>query len=37
MVSVVKMATALKECTTEEQLSVVRFLSANGLNAKGYS
>jgi hypothetical protein len=34
LVSVVKMATVLEECTTEQQRSVVRFLWANGLNAK---
>jgi hypothetical protein len=35
MVSVVKMATVLKECTTQEQRSLVRFsLWAKGLNAK---
>jgi hypothetical protein len=34
LVSVVKMATMLEECTTEEQRSVVRFLWAKGLNAK---
>jgi hypothetical protein len=31
---VVKMATMLKECITEEQCSVVRLLWAKGLNAK---
>jgi hypothetical protein len=34
MVSVVKMTTVLEECTTEEQLSIVPFLWAKGLNAK---
>jgi hypothetical protein len=34
MVSVVKMATVLEECNTEEQPSVVIFLWAKGLNAK---
>jgi hypothetical protein len=34
LVSVVKMVTALEECTTEEQRSVVNFLWAKGLNAK---
>jgi hypothetical protein len=34
LVSVVKMATVLEEYTTEEQLSVVRFLWAKGLYAK---
>jgi hypothetical protein len=34
LISVVKMATVLKECTTGEQHSVVRFLRANRLNAK---
>jgi hypothetical protein len=33
-VSVVKMATVLEECTTEQQRSVVRFLWSKGLNAK---
>jgi hypothetical protein len=33
IVSVVKMATVLEECTTEEPCSVVRFLWAKGLNA----
>jgi hypothetical protein len=28
------MATVLKDCTTEEQSSVVRFMWAKGLNAK---
>jgi hypothetical protein len=28
------MATVLEQCTTEEQRSVVRFLWAEGLNAK---
>jgi hypothetical protein len=31
---VVRMATVLEECTTEEQRSVVRFLWAKGLGAK---
>jgi hypothetical protein len=35
LVSVVKMATVLKEYITEEQRSVVHFLWAKGLNAKG--
>jgi hypothetical protein len=34
LVSVVKMATVLEECTTEEQRSVVLFLWAKGLKAK---
>jgi hypothetical protein len=34
LVLVVKIATLLKECTTEKQRSVVRFLGAKGLNAK---
>jgi hypothetical protein len=34
LVSVVKMATVLEDCTTEEQCSVVSFLWAKGLNAK---
>jgi hypothetical protein len=34
LVSVVKMATVLEECTTEDQRSVVHFLWAKGLNAK---
>jgi transposase len=34
LVSVVKKATVLKECTTEKQRSVVHFLWAKGLNAK---
>jgi hypothetical protein len=34
LVSVVKMATVLEKCTTEEQRSVVRFLRAKELNAK---
>jgi hypothetical protein len=34
LVSVVKKATVLEECTTENQLSVVRFLLAKRLNAK---
>jgi hypothetical protein len=34
MVSVVKMATMLEECTTEERSSVVLFLWAKRLNAK---
>jgi hypothetical protein len=34
LVSVVKMATVLKEFTTEEQRSGVRFLWEKGLNAK---
>jgi hypothetical protein len=35
LVSVVKMATMLEECTTEEQLSTVFFfLWAEGLNTK---
>jgi hypothetical protein len=29
------MATVLEECTTEEQFSVVRFMWAKGLDAKG--
>jgi hypothetical protein len=34
LVSVVKIATMLGECTTEEQRSVVRFMWAEGYNAK---
>jgi hypothetical protein len=34
LVSVVKMMTVLEEYTTKEQSSVVRLLSAKGLNAK---
>jgi hypothetical protein len=34
LVSVVKMATVLEDCTTEEQSSVVRFLWAKGLNTE---
>jgi hypothetical protein len=34
LVSVVKLATVLEECITEEQRCVVRFLWAKGLNAK---
>jgi hypothetical protein len=34
IVSVVKMATVLEECITEEQRSVVRLLWAKGLSAK---
>jgi hypothetical protein len=34
LVSVVKMATVLEDCTSEEQRSVVRFLWAKGLSAK---
>jgi hypothetical protein len=34
LVSVVKMAIALEDCTTKEQCPVVRFLWAKGLNAK---
>jgi hypothetical protein len=34
LVSVVKMATVLEECTTEEQRSDVCFLWSQGLNAK---
>jgi hypothetical protein len=34
LVSVVKMATVVEDCNTKEQDSVVRFLWANGLNAK---
>jgi hypothetical protein len=33
LISVVKMATVLEECTTKEQRYVVRFLWARGLNA----
>jgi hypothetical protein len=35
LVSVVKMATVLEEYITEDQRSVMRFLRAKGLNAKG--
>jgi hypothetical protein len=34
LVSVVKMATVLEECSTEEQHSVVRVLWTKGLSAK---
>jgi hypothetical protein len=34
LVSVVKMATVLEECNTEEQRSVVHFLWAKGLSEK---
>jgi hypothetical protein len=34
LVSVVKKAIVLEECTTEEQRSVVSFLWAKGFNAK---
>jgi hypothetical protein len=34
LVSVVKMATVLEECTTKDQHPVVRFFWAKGLNAK---
>jgi hypothetical protein len=34
LVSVVKMATILEKCATEDYRSVVRFLWAKGLNAK---
>jgi hypothetical protein len=34
LVSVVKMATVLEVCATEEQRSVLRFLWGKGLNAK---
>jgi hypothetical protein len=34
LVSVVKMATVLEECTNEEQRSLVHFLWAKGLDAK---
>jgi hypothetical protein len=34
LVSVVRMATVLEECITEEQLSVMRFLWEEGLDAK---
>jgi hypothetical protein len=34
LVSVVRMASVLEECSTEEQHSDVRFLWAKGLNAK---
>jgi hypothetical protein len=38
LVSVVKMATMLEDCTTEEQLSVVRCFSARKrTQCKGYS
>jgi hypothetical protein len=32
----VKMTTVLEECATEEQRSVVNFLWAKGLSAKGF-
>jgi hypothetical protein len=35
MVSLATLATVLEECITEEQRSVVRFLRAKELNAKG--
>jgi hypothetical protein len=34
LISVVKMAIVLEECTIEQQRSVVRFLWAKGLNVK---
>jgi hypothetical protein len=34
LVSVVKMETALEDCNTEEQRSVMRLLRVKGLNAK---
>jgi hypothetical protein len=34
LVSVVKMATVLEECSSEEQRSVLLFLCAKGLNVK---
>jgi hypothetical protein len=34
LVSVVKMATMLEDCTSEEQCSVVHFLWAEGFDAK---
>jgi hypothetical protein len=34
LVLVVKMATVVEECITEEKHSVVRFLLAEGINAK---
>jgi hypothetical protein len=34
LISEVKMATMLEECTAEEQRSVLRFLRARGLDAK---
>jgi hypothetical protein len=37
LVSVVKMATVLEECTNEEQRSVVRFFVSKRTRWKGYS
>jgi hypothetical protein len=37
LVSTVKMATELEECTTEEQRSVVRFFAGKRTQCKGYS
>jgi hypothetical protein len=34
LISVVKMATVLEECNTEEQRSVMRFLWTEGLNKR---
>jgi hypothetical protein len=34
LISIIKMATVLEECTIKEQRSVMRFLWAKGLNAK---
>jgi hypothetical protein len=37
LVSVVKMATVLEECTTKEQRSVVHFIVVERTQCKGYS
>jgi hypothetical protein len=37
LVSVVKMATVLEKCATEEQRSVVRFFVGERIQYKGYS
>jgi hypothetical protein len=37
LVSVVKMATMVEECITEEELSIVRFFVGERTQCKGYS
>jgi hypothetical protein len=37
LISVVRMATVLEECTTEEQRSVVRFFVGKMTRCRGYS
>jgi transposase len=37
LVSLVKMATVLEECSAEEQRSIVRFLWAKGFNSRNFS